>query len=94
VDRLRLFDALSRMRLRRLADHHPVVIVLDDLQWADAGSLRLLRFLAADLARSRLLCDRHAPRRRRFDGDEDADGTPVTARAEDRAGGRRRRSPG
>jgi hypothetical protein len=53
-DRLRLFDALSR-GLRRLADDHSVVVVLDDLQWADAGSLRLLSFLAADLARSRLL---------------------------------------
>jgi hypothetical protein len=43
--RLRLFDTVARF-LERLARHRPMVIVLDDLQWADASSLRLLRFVA------------------------------------------------
>ena len=42
-------------RLREAAAAQPFIIVLDDLQWADAGTFRLLQFLAADLPRSRLL---------------------------------------
>lgn len=40
--RLRLFDAVARL-LERLA---PAFVVLDDLQWADASTLALLRFIA------------------------------------------------
>ena len=43
--RLRLFDAVARF-LERLARLRPLVVVLDDLQWADTSSLQLLRFLA------------------------------------------------
>lgn len=44
-----LFEAVSES-LARLARDRPVVVVLDDLHWADAPSLRLLGFLARSLA--------------------------------------------
>src|SRR5262249_2040536 len=47
--RFRLFDALTALR-RRVAAGQPLLIVLDDVQWADAASLGLLRFLAPELA--------------------------------------------
>jgi ATP/maltotriose-dependent transcriptional regulator MalT len=43
--RLRLFDAVSRL-LAAIADAGPVVLVLDDLHWADPDTLRLLRYVA------------------------------------------------
>jgi DNA-binding SARP family transcriptional activator/tetratricopeptide (TPR) repeat protein len=39
------FDAVARA-LEEAGARRPVVVVLDDLQWADAGSLDLLQFLA------------------------------------------------
>ena len=45
----RLFEAVSRC-LADLAQGRPVVVVLDDLHWADGPSLRLLGFLARALA--------------------------------------------
>ena len=45
----RLFEAVARC-LRRLAASRPVLVVLDDLHWADEPSLRLLGFLARALA--------------------------------------------
>ncbi len=45
VARLRLFDAVARF-LERLARRAPMLVVLDDLQWADESSLQLLRFVA------------------------------------------------
>ena len=44
--RLRLFDDLTRA-LGRIAETRPLVLLLDDLHWADAASLRLLAFLAS-----------------------------------------------
>ncbi len=52
--RLRLFDSIATF-LRRLADRQAVVFVLDDLHWADEGSILLLAFLASELRRSRIL---------------------------------------
>ncbi len=43
-----LFSAIAD-RLRRRARRAPVLLVLDDLQWADADCLRLLRFATRDL---------------------------------------------
>src|SRR6185312_1560821 len=45
----RLFEAVARW-LRGLAAGRPVLVVLDDLHWADEPSLRLLGFLARALA--------------------------------------------
>jgi DNA-binding SARP family transcriptional activator len=43
-NQLRLFEALSRL-IATVAAAQPLVLVLEDLQWADVTSLRLLAFL-------------------------------------------------
>ena len=72
-DRLLLMDAVSRWLARVAAEHGPVVVVLDDLQWADDSSLALLEFVARDpvpAAVALVGCYRHdelaAPARRRL----------------------------
>ncbi|MFN2557132.1 MAG: AAA family ATPase [Nitriliruptorales bacterium] len=48
---LRAFD-LAALALRALAGHKPVALLVDDLQWADEDSVRMLRYIlrsAADL---------------------------------------------
>ncbi|TML33781.1 MAG: hypothetical protein E6G24_06660 [Actinobacteria bacterium] len=52
--RFRLFDAASSF-LRATSQGRPLVLVLDDMHAADEPSLLLLRFLARELADSRLL---------------------------------------
>jgi len=52
--RFRLFDALSGF-LRRRAQQGPLVLVLDDLHWADEASLLGLEFLAPELRSAALL---------------------------------------
>lgn len=52
--RFRLFDGVVSF-LRRRSAESPTVLILDDLHWADEGSLQLLRFLARDLRGLRLL---------------------------------------
>jgi eukaryotic-like serine/threonine-protein kinase len=52
--RFRLFDGVTRYLLAAAADR-PLLVVLDDLHWADASSLQLLAFLAGELGRDRLL---------------------------------------
>jgi tetratricopeptide (TPR) repeat protein len=52
--RFRLFDAITTF-LTRAAGTRPLVLVLDDLHWADTPTLLLLRFLARELAGARLL---------------------------------------
>ena len=52
--RFRLFDAVSAF-LRALAAAQPLVLVVDDLHWADKPSLLLLQFLAREMGVMRLL---------------------------------------
>jgi hypothetical protein len=52
--RFRVFDIVSRF-LAAVARPSGLVVVLDDLQWADRSSLKLLEFVAANLADTRLL---------------------------------------
>ena len=52
--RFRLFDSTSAF-LRRAAAAEPLIVVLDDLHAADASSLLLLEFVAAELGDTRLL---------------------------------------
>jgi DNA-binding winged helix-turn-helix (wHTH) protein/tetratricopeptide (TPR) repeat protein len=52
--RFRLFDALTGL-LRRRAQQSPLVLVLDDLHWADEASLLALQFLAPELRSAALL---------------------------------------
>lgn len=47
--RFRLFDAMSGF-WKRAAAEQPLLLIVDNLHWADASSLRLLEFLAPDLA--------------------------------------------
>ena len=46
--RFRLSHAVARL-LRRLADSRPLLVILDDIHWADAASLRLLSILGGAL---------------------------------------------
>lgn len=52
--RFRLFDAITRF-WQRAAQRQPLVLILDDLHWADTASLKLLEFLARELTASPLL---------------------------------------
>jgi class 3 adenylate cyclase len=52
--RFRLFDGVTTF-LRNAARTQPLVLVLDDLHWADKPSLLLLQFLAKELRGTRLL---------------------------------------
>lgn len=52
--RLRLFEALGHT-LAALASRRPLVLLLDDLQWADTASLDLLDYTAGHQAGARLL---------------------------------------
>lgn len=53
-ERYRLFDAVSCF-VATMADSAPVLLVLDDLQWADEASLLLFRHLLADRRPAALL---------------------------------------
>src|SRR5205823_8862628 len=48
-DQFWLMDSTVEL-LRQSAEAQPILLVLDDLQWADNASLRLLEFLAPELA--------------------------------------------
>jgi DNA-binding winged helix-turn-helix (wHTH) protein len=50
---LRLFDDVMRT-LHALTGEQPWLLVLDDLQWADAASLHLLAYIAPEIGRMRL----------------------------------------
>ena len=50
----RLFDAVTTF-VRAMADNKPLLIVLDDLHWADRPTLMLLQHMARTLSRMRVL---------------------------------------
>jgi len=52
--RFRLFDSIANF-LRTAARSQPLVVVLDDLHWADKPSLLLLQFLAREIRTGRIL---------------------------------------
>ncbi len=52
--RFRLYDSATRFFVA-LASDRPLILVLDDLHWADASSLGLLRFLAGQIASAPIL---------------------------------------
>jgi hypothetical protein len=52
--RFRLFDGVTTF-LKNASREQPLVLVLDDLHWADRASLLLLQFLARELRGARLL---------------------------------------
>ncbi len=52
--RFRLFDAITSFLLN-VAHRQPVVLILDNLHWADRPSLLLLEFVAREIAAARLL---------------------------------------
>ena len=52
--RFRLFDSVTTF-LSRASKNQALVVVLDNLHWADKSSLLLLEFLARELVQSRIL---------------------------------------
>jgi len=64
--RFRLFDGVTTF-FRRLAARELHVVVLDDLHWADDGTMLLLGFVVPEIRRSRLLilCTYREPELRR-----------------------------
>jgi DNA-binding SARP family transcriptional activator len=54
LDQSRLFEQVDRV-LGRLAEHHPLLLILDDLHWADAASAGLLFHLSRRLEGRRIL---------------------------------------
>ena len=52
--RFRLFDSIAAF-LKTASQRQPLVLVLDDLHWADQPSLMLLQFVARELGGARLL---------------------------------------
>ena len=51
---LKPHEAMARM-LTELARHRPLILFVDDLQWADAGSISLLHYLSKHLVSSRVV---------------------------------------
>ncbi len=54
LDQEKIFEQYAAV-LKALSKEHPLVLVLDDLQWADSGSVNLLFHLARQLKDSRVL---------------------------------------
>jgi class 3 adenylate cyclase/DNA-binding CsgD family transcriptional regulator len=52
--RFRMFESIRQL-FESLSRRRPLLLVLDDVHWADAPSLRLLEFLAPELGGTRLL---------------------------------------
>ena len=61
TDRLPVFDAVARLLIQAAADG-PVVVILDDLQWADRSTVDLMRYLVHRVeARGVLLVGAYRP---------------------------------
>ena len=56
--RFRLFDSITTF-LKAAGRKRPMVLVLDDLHWADTPSLMLLQFVTRELTGARLLVVGH-----------------------------------
>jgi DNA-binding CsgD family transcriptional regulator len=54
LEKARLFDAVDRL-LARMADRQPVLLLLDDLHWADLATLELVQHLARPAPRRLLI---------------------------------------
>jgi predicted ATPase len=54
LEQLQLFDAVGSLLLR-LSEHAPLLLVLEDLHWADSSSRELIAFLHQTLRTGRLL---------------------------------------
>ena len=54
VAQFRLFDAYTSY-LKAIASQGPLVVAIDDLHWADKPTLQLLRHIARELSRTRIL---------------------------------------
>ncbi len=54
IDESRIFEQYAAV-LRQLATQHPLILVLDDLQWVDQASASLLFYLIRQLRESRVL---------------------------------------
>jgi len=52
--RFRLFDSITSF-LKNAAQNQPIMLVLENLHWADRSSMMLLQFVARELSGSRLL---------------------------------------
>ncbi|MFB3092719.1 MAG: AAA family ATPase, partial [Dehalococcoidia bacterium] len=52
--RFRLFDSITKF-FKSITQTQPLMLILDDLHWADRASLRFLQFLTREIGESRLL---------------------------------------
>ncbi|UCG70686.1 MAG: tetratricopeptide repeat protein [Thermoplasmata archaeon] len=60
-ERTRLFEALSQLVID-ISENEPLLLILDDLQWADDGSLQLLHYIARNILNSRvMICGAYRP---------------------------------
>jgi tetratricopeptide (TPR) repeat protein len=60
-ERTRLFDALSQL-VTDISENEPLLLVLEDLQWGDDGSIQLLHYLARNIQNSRvMICGAYRP---------------------------------
>jgi tetratricopeptide (TPR) repeat protein len=60
-ERTKLFESLSQLVIT-VSERDPLLLVLDDLQWADEGSLQLLHYLARNIQSSNvMICGAYRP---------------------------------